>query len=483
MKNKLINNCMKLRYLLATVFLSIISVFIIGMPNKVCAAGPGVQIDNSSFPDDNFREYIKEYIDTSGDGYLSSSEINAVTYIYASEWEINDLSGIEIFTELESLTCNDSFLTEIDLSMCENLTDITLDNNKISKMELPKGIQYLSFSYNKVKEIDLNKYQQLVSIDCSNNIIEKINCSGLYNLNSLDCYNNKIKELNLKNCPNLMYLLCYNNQLTTLDVSGYLDLYKLDCAGNNLSSLNISQNCNLTILNCWNNYFSQVDISSQDVDSIRCERDYGIPSEFMEFGVTIDKTNKLMKFAKVKKKPEDEKPKTITPVVSLNKTKFIYTGKVQKPSVTVKDGNTVLSLNVDYTLTYSGDSKKVGTYKVNVTLKGKYRGTASATYVINPDRTSFLSKIKKVGNVYIIKWKKQSKEVSGYEFQYSTNKNFKKGKVTKTVKIKKSSIAKTKIKNLKHKKKYYMRIRTYKTVKGKKYYSNWSGVKSFVTPK
>lgn len=78
-----------------------------------------------------------------------------------------------------------------------------------------------------------------------------------------------------------------------------------------------------------------------------------------------------------------------------------------------------------------------------------------------------------------VKWKK-NKDAIGVEIQYSTNKNFKKG--TKTVKIKKNNTVSTTIKKLTSKKKYYIRIRAYKTGKVNKksrtVYSNWSKVKT-----
>ena len=66
--------------------------------------------------------------------------------------------------------------------------------------------------------------------------------------------------------------------------------------------------------------------------------------------------------------------------------------------------------------------------------------------------------------------------VSGYEIQLATDKKFKKNK--KTVTIKKQ---KTTVKKLKAKKKYYVRVRTYKIVNGKKVYSSWSKIKSVKT--
>lgn len=74
-----------------------------------------------------------------------------------------------------------------------------------------------------------------------------------------------------------------------------------------------------------------------------------------------------------------------------------------------------------------------------------------------------------------VKWKK-NKAVNGYQIQYSTNKKFTSG--SKTVTVNKNSTVSKTVKKLKKGKKYYVRIRTYKTVNGKKYYSSWSKAKS-----
>lgn len=100
-------------------------------------------------------------------------------------------------------------------------------------------------------------------------------------------------------------------------------------------------------------------------------------------------------------------------------------------------------------------------------------GTVNATtkpVAVNLSRVS--SKKKKE---VIVEWKKVA-GVTGYEVQYSTAKNFKKG--TKTVTIKKQKTVKTIIKKLKSKKKYYARVRAYKTVNNVKVYGAWSKVKN-----
>ena len=83
-------------------------------------------------------------------------------------------------------------------------------------------------------------------------------------------------------------------------------------------------------------------------------------------------------------------------------------------------------------------------------------------------------------NTVTVKWKKKSK-IMGYQIQYSTDSKFK--KYIKSIKIKKAKTASKKISNLKESKKYYFRIRTYKSSNKKTRYSKWSKVKSIKTPK
>ena len=89
-----------------------------------------------------------------------------------------------------------------------------------------------------------------------------------------------------------------------------------------------------------------------------------------------------------------------------------------------------------------------------------------------------ISIIKVQNQAFTVKWKKKS-SITGYQIQYSTNSKFKKG--NKTIKIKKAKTVSKKITGLKPSKKYYVRIRTYKIVNKKTYYSSWSKKKNVTT--
>lgn len=167
----------------------------------------------------------------------------------------------------------------------------------------------------------------------------------------------------------------------------------------------------------------------------------------------------------------------INPVLKLSATVYTYNGKVRKPSVAVKAGEKTFSAS-EFAVKYSGGRKNVGKYSVTVTMKGKYTGRKTVTFRINPKGTA-VQKLTKGRKQMKVTWKAQKTQVSGYRIQYSTSSKFKKDTHIKTVKSYKTKSLK--IKKLKAKKKYYVRIQTYKTVGGIKYYSGWSKAKSVKT--
>ena len=170
--------------------------------------------------------------------------------------------------------------------------------------------------------------------------------------------------------------------------------------------------------------------------------------------------------------------------IKLSKTAYTYNGKVQKPSVTVKNSKgKALKNGTDYKISYPKGMKNVGKYTVKVTLKGNYSGSKSMTYNINPKSTS-VSKVTAAKKGFKVTWKKQTTQTTGYQVQYSTSSKF---KSAKTVTISKNKTTSKSVGKLSAKKKYYVRVRTYKTVKigGKsvKLYSGWSKAKSVTTKK
>ncbi len=171
--------------------------------------------------------------------------------------------------------------------------------------------------------------------------------------------------------------------------------------------------------------------------------------------------------------------------ISLTKKKYAYNGKAQKPSVIVKDSkNNALSEGRDYHVSYPKGRKNVGVYTVTITFTGNYKGTAKREFSIVP-KTVKMKRLSAKRNGFSVKWQKQTKQTSGYEITYALDKRFKKGR-GKAV-IKKNKITSRTVTGLKARKKYYVRIRTFKTIKAdgwtRTFYSGWSKVKTVTTKK
>jgi len=156
-----------------------------------------------------------------------------------------------------------------------------------------------------------------------------------------------------------------------------------------------------------------------------------------------------------------------------------WTGKARKCEPVLSIGGYKLEKGVDYEFSIS-NNVDVGKATVKITGIGDFEGSSrTCTFKILPKK----SKVRKLTGKkkgFTIKWKRvatkmSSSRITGYQVQCALNKNFSKGK--KSVKIKGYTKTSKKITGLKSGKKYYVRVRTYMTVKGKTYYSDWSSAK------
>lgn len=164
--------------------------------------------------------------------------------------------------------------------------------------------------------------------------------------------------------------------------------------------------------------------------------------------------------------------------VTLSATSYAYNGKTKKPSVTVKNSAGKEISSQYYDVTYDSGRKNVGTYNVKVVFKERYSGTVIKTFKIIPQKPT-LKNISNSGTKKInVKWEKLTAQVSGYEIKWSTTKKFTSNYKSQTAGASKSS---AKIKVAQSNRTYYVKVRSYKTVNGVKYYSNWSATKQLKT--
>ena len=154
-----------------------------------------------------------------------------------------------------------------------------------------------------------------------------------------------------------------------------------------------------------------------------------------------------------------------------------FTGKNITQSITVKYNGKTLKNGTDYTVSYSSN-KNIGTATVKIAGKCSYTGTITKTFKINPAKQE-IQKLTAKSKAFFVDWA-QKGSATGYEIQYATNSKF---TSAKKVTITNNKTDTKTISKLSGKKKYYVRVRSYTTVKGTKYYGAWSSVKNVTTKK
>lgn len=173
----------------------------------------GIEINANNFPDANFRNWLLEQ-DFGKDGRLTKAEISNIYTIDVNNKNINNLKGIEIFTNLAWLRCKYNQIKSLDISKNLSLTSLSCDDNQLTSL-------------------DVSKNTRLRDLSCSNNQLTNLDVSKNTLLESLLCSDNLLVTLNVSNNPKLDNLRCHNNKLSTIDVSS-TDLDILGCSRNQI---------------------------------------------------------------------------------------------------------------------------------------------------------------------------------------------------------------------------------------------------------
>lgn len=236
-----------------------------------------------NIPDIYLKSYLVENYDTDKDGEISEAEALDIKKIDVSPsiYSVRTLSGIEYFTNLESLNCSDNRITDIDLSHAA-------------------GLKYLNCSGNSIEEISISKNPSVVMLSCYGNPIKKLAIDGCKDLKELYLYSNgwdciqdssisienykqaKTFELNANNtpfvkfsftnAPEVMSLNLYgdfeyvnvsgNKSIAAFDVSNFTNLEHLYVSGCNLGTVDVSSNTKLKVLNCSGNDIRAIDVKT-----------------------------------------------------------------------------------------------------------------------------------------------------------------------------------------------------------------------------
>lgn len=210
--------------------------------NGIAVQSAGVAIDDTNFPDVNFRSFVTEKYDIDGDDCLSDAEIAAVTELNCYNRGISDLTGIGHFTALTKLSCNENRLTSLDVSKNSALMYLSCYGNQLTVLDVSKNtsLTKLFCDSNQLTSLDVSKNNALNILWCNNNQLTSLDVSGNTALEHLDCKNNRLMTLNVSNRA-LGNLNCSNNQLTSLDLSKNFKSIDYTC-DNNIYQIALDEN-------------------------------------------------------------------------------------------------------------------------------------------------------------------------------------------------------------------------------------------------
>ncbi|MFK5879885.1 MAG: T9SS type A sorting domain-containing protein [Flavobacteriaceae bacterium] len=221
-----------------------------------------------TIPDATFKSLLvaDATLNTNNDAEIQCSEASAYTgTIAVSYWSISDLTGIEAFTSLTSLYCNNNNLTTLDVSQNVVLTFLDCSDNPIVTLDVTQNtnLETLYCATNSLSTLDITQNTSLIFLDCNGNSLTTLNLTQNTDLENLRCYDNQITNLDLSLNTFLFDLDCGNNLLTTLDLSLNTDLGSLVCGNNSLSGLDLSSNTALDFLICtYNNPLTSLNVAN-----------------------------------------------------------------------------------------------------------------------------------------------------------------------------------------------------------------------------
>ncbi len=240
-----------------------------------------------NFPDSNFKDSLLNHdptIDTNNDGEIQFSEAEATIYMNVFASNINDLTGIEAFNNLETLicanneisvidpsslpllkvlSCSNNNLENIDVNQNLNLEYFFCGNNDISEINIPNNHNLLRISFDDtlIQELDLENNNNLELIRISNTEINTIDVSNLVSLKTLELDYTNITEVDLTSNIILEYFSAYSTNLTEVNIQNNSQLIFLIIGSTNVSSLDISSNAEIRFLDFSNTTIQELDVS------------------------------------------------------------------------------------------------------------------------------------------------------------------------------------------------------------------------------
>lgn len=369
---------MKIQSKICVIILSLLAGLML-MGSKEIMAAKNVTINDSTFPDLYFQEYILSTVDKNGDGKLSDAERKVIKVIDVgenSEYQLEleyppsqSMKGIEYFPNLEKLNCSGSALNELNVTKNTKLIELRCNGNQIKKLNISKNrkLARLYCQDNQLKSLSCKKNTKLTELFCGGNKIKTIDVSGNRKLTELSVSHNKIEKLNVSKMRNLTGLYASENKLTKLDVSKNTKLINLYVQNNQLKKLSVNRNKQLDTLYCNGNKIRKLDLKGNHLlQTLNCEKNELVMGNLNIAFSTLEFVSCSKQSAKIQVKRI--KNGYLIPINGKNKTNVLTNlskGEITNKGIRIKGKKIPKKITYEYNM-FTDEAKKT---KVTIYLK------------------------------------------------------------------------------------------------------------------
>ena len=237
------------------------------------SAASAIPINEETFPDPVFREYVLKIV---GSSVLTEEKAQQIEVLDVSKDNIKkvlgdrapitSLLGIRYLRYVKDLNCSGQELKKtLNLEQNSRVEKLDCSGNQLTGLWFHKGssLKYLTCSANKFTALNLSKNPELTELNCSWNQLTALDLSANTKLQKIVAQANALTTIDTRNLPELTYLnLWGNDDLKSIDVSKNPKLEILSASHGKLTSLNVSNNRKLVELYVYNNQLTALDVSS-----------------------------------------------------------------------------------------------------------------------------------------------------------------------------------------------------------------------------
>ena len=237
------------------------------------SAASNTLINEETFPDPVFREYVLKIV---GSSVLTDTIARQIEVLNVSDDNIKEvlgkrdpitsIRGIKYLKYVKDLNCSGQELKTLNLELNSRVEKLNCSGNQLTDLWLdPRGnsLKYLTCSVNELTSLDLSKSSELTELSCSSNKLTALDLSANKKLQKIVAQTNALTTLDTRNLPELTHLYLWgNHDLKSIDVSKNTKLEILSAAHGKLTSLDVSNNRKLVELYVYNNQLTALDVRS-----------------------------------------------------------------------------------------------------------------------------------------------------------------------------------------------------------------------------